>query len=450
MSDAAELKDRICRNTGFMRDTVCVGPEKSMLMDPLNCKTDVISDEQRNETRFTDTKADEQECDVTIKSAAPVDHEKSTWTDSLICKTGDTSDKQTDRNHSTIMKADEQDWRQPEVTLDEPHRCRRCRYLRLHPGRYRYHHGFNRKVDHSQFLGTFFKQTESIPSFFPVSQISFPGMGEWQNTPKTKQKQKLDNETHAHRSQLQLMLQARELNNKELNGGVDKKINEVKYDDLTDGVYEKLMYVKTWKGNTITVKINLKNTMDTVKGQIEEKTKIPKEHQHLVSRGRVLMDKSAEGLQHKWRRDYRHDSFTTRRNKNKSLSPTPMNIERKTKRKASEPYNDVSGLEDEKFESAASEEETVTTKQWTKSMMNEIKDRTVDISEVEKTMTGMTFEMEEVKVNMNKMADAFSKIVDESQRRDHKFGEIIKLINEDIRAQDQKKRSKNHGNRKPY
>ena len=121
---------------------------------------------RRNETRFTDTKADEQECDVTIKSAAPVDHEKSTWTDSLICKTGDTSDKQTDRDHSTIMKADEQDWRQPEVTLDERHRCRRCRYLRLYPGRYRYQQGFNRKVDHSQFPGTFFKQTKSILTFF--------------------------------------------------------------------------------------------------------------------------------------------------------------------------------------------------------------------------------------------------------------------------------------------
>ena len=40
-----------------------------------------------------------------------------------------------------------------------------------------------------------------------------------------------------------------------------------------------------------------------------------------------------------------------------------MNVERETKRKASEPYIDVSGLEEEKFESAASEEETVTTKQ---------------------------------------------------------------------------------------
>ena len=52
--------------------------------------------------------------------------------------------------------------------------------------------------------------------------------------------------------------------------------------------------------------------------------------------------------------------------KNKSLSPTSMSVERETQRKASEPYIDVSDLEEEKFESAASEEETVTTKQWMK------------------------------------------------------------------------------------
>ena len=49
------------------------------------------------------------------------------------------------------------------------------------------------------------------------------------------------------------------------------------------------------------------------------------------------------------------------------------NLAFKAKRKASEPYTDVSGLEEEKFESAAFEEETVTTKQWMKSMMSELK-----------------------------------------------------------------------------
>ena len=158
---------------------------------------------------------------------------------------------------------------------------------------------------------------------------------------------------------------------------MDTRINEDKYDDLIDGRYEKTIYVKTWRGKTITAKINPKHTVENMKEQIEEKTKIPKEHQHLVSRGRVLMDK-------KTLKDYNMNEGETIEmtalqlggTKNKSLSPTSMSVERETKRKASEPYIDVCGLEEEKFESAASEEETVTTKQWMKSMMREIKKRT--------------------------------------------------------------------------
>ena len=68
-------------------------------------------------------------------------------------------------------------------------------------------------------------------------------------------------------------------------------------------------------------------------------------------------------------------------------------------------------------------------------MMKEIKDRTDDISEFENTMTVVKFEMEEVKVNVNKMSDALTKIVDESQRRDQKFEELFIRINEDIRTE---------------
>ena len=84
-----------------------------------------------------------------------------------------------------------------------------------------------------------------------------------------------------------------------------------------------------------------------------------------------------------------------------------------------------------------------------KSMIKEIKDRTDDISEFEKTMNRMKFEMAEVKVNMNKMSDALSKIVDESprrdqkfvdesQRRDQQFEELWIRINEDIRTREQR------------
>ena len=117
------------------------------------------------------------------------------------------------------------------------------------------------------------------------------GVGKRQNTRDKKQKPRSTNKKHAHRSQQQPMLQAHELDNTELNDGVDKKLEEGKYNDLTDGKNEKTTYVKTWKGKTITAKINLKHTVENMKGQIEDKTKIPKEHQHLAYRGRVLMDK---------------------------------------------------------------------------------------------------------------------------------------------------------------
>ena len=81
--------------------------------------------------------------------------------------------------------------------------------------------------------------------------------------------------------------------------------------------------------------------------------------------------------------------------------------------------------------------------------MREIQDRTDDISDFDKTMTGMKFEMEEVKVNMNKMADAISKIVDESQR-DQNFEELIRRINEDIRVRDQKTEAKIAGIEKHF
>ena len=128
------------------------------------------------------------------------------------------------------------------------------------------------------------------------------------------------------------MMQAHEVDDTKLNGGMDEKLEEGKYNDLTDGRYKKTIYVKTWKGKTITARINLKHTVESMKGQIEEKTKIPKDHLHLVRRGKVLMDK-------KTLKDYNTNGdepieMTTLLlggTKHKSLSPTPMNAEREKK-----------------------------------------------------------------------------------------------------------------------
>ena len=45
---------------------------------------------------------------------------------------------------------------------------------------------------------------------------------------------------------------------------------------LTAGMQR--LYGKTWKGKTIITKIDLNHTVKSMKEQIEEMTKIPKEH----------------------------------------------------------------------------------------------------------------------------------------------------------------------------
>ena len=149
-----------------------------------------------------------------------------------------------------------------------------------------------------------------------------------------KQKQIPETEKHAHRSQRQLMLQAHEHGSAELNGGMDEMLNEGKYNDLIDGRYEKTIFVKTWTGKTITVDIDLKYIVDTVKGQIEAKTRIPKDHQHLTSRGRVLMDnKTLKDYSVAGEETIEMTALLHGGTKNKSLSPTSMEAERDKKRK---------------------------------------------------------------------------------------------------------------------
>ena len=66
-----------------------------------------------------------------------------------------------------------------------------------------------------------------------------------------KRKQNCKNRKHAHRSQQQQhTVSAHMLNGTELIDGADMKLNEGMYNDLTDGRYEKTIYVKTWTGRT--------------------------------------------------------------------------------------------------------------------------------------------------------------------------------------------------------
>ena len=116
------------------------------------------------------------------------------------------------------------------------------------------------------------------------------GMGKRQNTQNLKQKQKMKIKP-VHRSQQQRILQAFKSEDEVYNEDIGTKTKEGKYGNLTDGSYEKTIYVKTWNGKTITAKINLKHTVESLKERLKERTNTPKEYQHLVSRGKVLTDK---------------------------------------------------------------------------------------------------------------------------------------------------------------
>ena len=70
-----------------------------------------------------------------------------------------------------------------------------------------------------------------------------------QNTQLTKQKQICEKNEHAHQSQQQQHTVV--LSDAELIGGMDVKLNEGKYNDLTDGRYEKTKNVKTWTGRAV-------------------------------------------------------------------------------------------------------------------------------------------------------------------------------------------------------
>ena len=157
-------------------------------------------------------------------------------------------------------------------------------------------------------------------------------------------------------------VQAHELNNTELIDGNDVDLNEGKYNDLTDGRYEKTMYVETWTGRTVSLETDLDHAVETVKRQLEAKTGIPKDHQHLASRGKVLRDsRTLKDYYISGGETIEMTALILGGMKHKSLSPTPMDADRDKKRKESEPYIDVSGLEDEKPE-PASEEEAVAAK----------------------------------------------------------------------------------------
>ena len=185
----------------------------------------------------------------------------------------------------------------------------------------------------------------------------------WQIADYKKQKHDCQNKKHAFRSSRQQKREAPalELDDTVLIGEDGSHPTECKYEDLFDGMYKKTLYVKTRTGRTVSVEADLNRDVESAKRQLEVKTGIPRDHQHLVSKGKVLKDNRTlkeYGISVGEVIDVTGKLWGGM--KHKSLSPTPMDTER-YKRKESEPKIDTSGLENANSQTE-SDEEMVTTK----------------------------------------------------------------------------------------
>ena len=118
--------------------------------------------------------------------------------------------------------------------------------------------------------------------------------------------------------------------------------------------------------------------------------------------------------------------------------------DREKKGKECERYVDVSGLEEEKLE-AVRDEATAQDKDWLQKMLEDLKERTNDVSDFERSMTTVQFEMKDVKENMNEVTKAISKMSDENRARDRKFEKLINKICEGLYERDLKTDQKLEG-----
>ena len=97
---------------------------------------------------------------------------------------------------------------------------------------------------------------------------------------------------------------------------------------------KRTIYVKTVTGRTVSLETDLIRAVEAVKRQLEAKTGIPKDHQHLVSRGKVLTADTT------LKNSYISGGVTIELTalllggaKHKSLSPTPMDAEREQEKR---------------------------------------------------------------------------------------------------------------------
>ena len=142
------------------------------------------------------------------------------------------------------------------------------------------------------------------------------------------------------------------------------------------------------------------------------------DHQCLVAEGKVLTDNTKfkeSGLSNG--RTIELTAKLLGGMKHKSLSPKPMETERDKKRKESEPCIDVSSLDDGTLMDNQ-EEDPIETRKWMKEAMKDLRQRTDDVSELERSVNNMQWNMTEVKNTLKSFTEA-------QTTRDRKIDDIL-------------------------
>ena len=113
--------------------------------------------------------------------------------------------------------------------------------------------------------------------------------------------------------------------------------------------------------------------------------------------------------------------------KHKSLSPRPMDTEREKKRKESEPCIDVSGIEDENLVTNP-EDESTEARKWMRGTMKDLRQRTDDVSELERSVSTMQWNMTEVKNTLKTVTSSLDKMTEVQATRDKKLDDLLACL----------------------
>ena len=198
--------------------------------------------------------------------------------------------------------------------------------------------------------------------------------------------------------------------------------------------------MKTWTGRTITVVIDPERVTKNVKREIAAKTGVPTENQHLVTRGEVLTDNvpmkeygllggETIGMTAKLLGGM----------KKKSFSPKPMDTKRE-KRKDSEPCIDVGDSIEEDNAETHPDIDPPDNTQWMEDTMKKLKERTDDVSELERNMSRVQWNMTEVERKLDKVTNSLTLINRGNEARDKNLDEVLACFSVGLEKQEQRRR----------